>query len=71
MKRVGFGDRAPAAGDAGTVSLLLDLHCREGQAPVCAILSFPRHPKDAPAERFLVDPLRNQWHGLVGDKPVF
>ena len=60
----------PADG-GGTVPLMLELHCREGETPVRAILSFPRHPGDPSDERFLDDPLGNLWRGLVGDEPVF
>ena len=71
-------ERAEVTGPAGTlpvrddgiVPLMLELSCRDGELPVRAILSFPRHPNDPPAERFLDNPLRNLWRGLVGDEPV-
>ena len=59
------------ARDDGIVPLMLELSCRDGEMPVRAILSFPTHPDDPPAERFLDNPLRNLWRGLVGDEPVF
>ena len=55
------------ADDGGTLPLMLDLYCREGEMPVRAILSFRRHPRELPAKRFADDPLRNLWGGLVSD----
>ena len=62
---------AQPAGDDGVVPLMLELSCQDGEMPVRAILSFPKHPDDPPDERFLDNPLRNLWRGLVGDEPVF
>ncbi len=67
--------RSPAgalsAGDDGIVPLMLELSCRDGEAPVRAILSFPRHRDDPRAERFFDNPIRSLWLGLVGDEPVY
>ena len=62
---------ALSAGDDGIVPLMLELSCRDGEAPVRAILSFPRHRDEPRAERFFDNPIRSLWLGLVGDEPVY
>ena len=46
--------------------LMLDLRCRDGEVPVQARLSWPKHPLDPPAVRLVQRPLGWLWRVAAG-----